>query len=901
MNVHGSQFLSHAKREAQRYGRDEFVFVRELVQNARDAGASEISFESQLIGGTYVLSCRDNGCGMDAHHLQSFLLKLYASDKGQHQLGMFGVGFWSILLFEPEAFYVDTAREEEHHLLHYQQGFDRPQLRRLDPASPGTTVILHRPAPQGDEWSATLLERLITYCGHVMTLQGENPDAPQALRLSFNGLPCNRPMAVQGSWVECLRHRHAFGLVGFGEQPIVRLYKGGILLREAQSLGELWPSRPAVVPKLSGLHPQIVVNCPNLNVLLDRRTIAEDAALAELMHSCEQALLTLSRTMLDAVAPLDLANALARQLRKNGPAWLVALLLFLSLPLSALLFIGNSQAPVPTPAITRVLDAYRGPRLDDPHQPPSQWDIRSEGPRRLQLVLGMAEHFDSTRGWLPIQARNSRPYPTIHQPADGAVSFQVSHTELPLLLPTPLLGSLLPGSVTLNGRPFGELRLSERGESLLFGAAPITGTLRYQFILGKTTLAGAGLPPSLQPAWPPELLPWLRGSENLMPAQWPQWFTRQLRGRFRPVEREMDLASDDWLSAVFSQDQADCDIMNGLLTLLLNAKGLDARLALGMVLEDGRPRGHLHAWTVYREHRRWLWQDASHPLPGFQHPQALSSPDPLAAGPPLAGPPLAGPPLAGPPLAGPPLAGPPLAGPPLAGPPLAGLPQEDELGPTSDSSTGSGEAVDPAAIPAGNSPILLVCGGVILLGLLGLICFFVARAARGGARHWHSGAGEWQFAAAWLAHSLRNGQDSAEILFRPLLRLANGAHISTHQLLRRAHSAPLFCGEAGRGKSPMLLDRTCPVLAAITSFLPELLDERLGFGIRKSGHARRLRRGEGALSLGEWEAGWQVLLPAAPASEGSVEGSAEEHALHAEPDAARSGESPPPLNGQAAP
>jgi hypothetical protein len=785
---------------------------------------------------------------MDAHQLQAFLLKLYASDKGEHQLGMFGVGFWSILLFEPEAFFVDTSRGEEHHLLQYKQGRDRPQLRRLEPAAQGTTIILHRPAPRGDEWSAILIERLVYYCAHVMTLQGENPDAPQGLRLSFNGVPCNRAMAVQGTWVESLRQRHAFGLVGFGEQPLVRLYKGGILLREAKSLAELWPSRPGAVPKLTGLHPQIVVNCPGLNVLLDRRTIAEDAALAELMLSCEQALLSLSRRMLDAVAPLDLANASARLMRKDGRALLLAVLLFALLAASAFLFARRGREAYETPSLTRVLDAYKGPRLDDPHLPPTPLAIRSEGPSRLQLVLGMAEHFDPARGWLPMPGRSSGPYPAIERPADGALAFQVSNSPLPLLLPTPLLGSLLADSVTLNGRPYGELRLSERGDPLLFGSGPITGTLHYQFVLGKTTLTGPRLSTPAPVSWPAELLPWLRGSENLMPAQWPLWFIRQLRGRFRSADQAMELSAADWLSAVFAQDQADCDIMNGLLTLLLNAKGLDARLALGMVLEDGRPRGHLHAWTVYREHRRWFWQDASHPLPSFHFPAPSLSPDPPAAGPPLAGPPVAGPPV---------------AGPLVPGPSADGEARGDDAAQTGDPASGSAEAYEP---PAGFDKVLLLslfASGIFFLAFAVLIALRRRTAARSRA----VGAGEWQFAAAWLVHSLRTGQEHAEVLFRPLLRLANGAHISAHQVMRRARRGPLYCGKPATARPRYLLDCDCPVLAAIAPFLPELLDERLGFAPKRAGDALRL--GEGALSLGEWEAGWQILLPPELAPDGA--------------------------------
>jgi DNA mismatch repair ATPase MutL len=79
------------------------VFVRELLQNARDAGATAVAFIARSDGGTWRLSCRDDGEGMSYAHARRYLFALYASSKEQRrdQVGRFGVGFWSILRFEP--------------------------------------------------------------------------------------------------------------------------------------------------------------------------------------------------------------------------------------------------------------------------------------------------------------------------------------------------------------------------------------------------------------------------------------------------------------------------------------------------------------------------------------------------------------------------------------------------------------------------------------------------------------------------------------------------------------------------------------------------------------------------------------------------------------------------------
>ena len=49
------------------------------------------------------VTCRDDGCGMSYQHARRFLFALYASSKeaSREQAGKFGIGFWSVLRFEP--------------------------------------------------------------------------------------------------------------------------------------------------------------------------------------------------------------------------------------------------------------------------------------------------------------------------------------------------------------------------------------------------------------------------------------------------------------------------------------------------------------------------------------------------------------------------------------------------------------------------------------------------------------------------------------------------------------------------------------------------------------------------------------------------------------------------------
>ncbi|MGB1276905.1 MAG: sacsin N-terminal ATP-binding-like domain-containing protein, partial [Nannocystaceae bacterium] len=104
-------FRARARLEADRYGPDPWIFVRELLQNARDAGATQVTFIVEQASSGDRIICRDDGEGMDLGHARRYLFSLYASSKETRsdQVGKFGVGFWSILRFEPTRIVIGSA------------------------------------------------------------------------------------------------------------------------------------------------------------------------------------------------------------------------------------------------------------------------------------------------------------------------------------------------------------------------------------------------------------------------------------------------------------------------------------------------------------------------------------------------------------------------------------------------------------------------------------------------------------------------------------------------------------------------------------------------------------------------------------------------------------------------
>jgi molecular chaperone HtpG len=93
---------------------DPYAFLRELVQNSMDAGATRI--EVTLLRsseGMVQTSVRDDGTGMTPPIMENALLTLFSSSKegDSTKIGKYGVGFISVLALDPERVLVDTWRD----------------------------------------------------------------------------------------------------------------------------------------------------------------------------------------------------------------------------------------------------------------------------------------------------------------------------------------------------------------------------------------------------------------------------------------------------------------------------------------------------------------------------------------------------------------------------------------------------------------------------------------------------------------------------------------------------------------------------------------------------------------------------------------------------------------------
>ena len=95
-----------------------FTCLRELVQNAMDAGTEQIEIKTSYLSdpGGVVLELRDFGEGMNRDIIDGKLTRLFSSDKENDltKIGKFGIGFVSVFSLKPELVIVDTGRDGEY-------------------------------------------------------------------------------------------------------------------------------------------------------------------------------------------------------------------------------------------------------------------------------------------------------------------------------------------------------------------------------------------------------------------------------------------------------------------------------------------------------------------------------------------------------------------------------------------------------------------------------------------------------------------------------------------------------------------------------------------------------------------------------------------------------------------
>lgn len=638
------------------------MFVRELLQNARDAGATRVEIAAEARGGRWVLRCRDDGEGMSFAHARRFLFSLYASSKEarRDQVGRFGVGFWSILRFEPDRIVIRSrprsgdlaARDPDEGPTAWEielTGDLESAQRRSTELGPGTEVTLERAALDGE------LERRV----HEAASQNarflctrDDPERP--LTVTINGRPINAPFALPAPSASFRRGR-VRGVVALGEAARVELFSRGLRVRSAASLADFVVaggkssdrSRVQFAELPGRLAPQALLESDALELMLSRSDARDNKALRRLVALAQRELEGLIARQLDAARPLPWWQRPWALLR-DGLRRSLALRMALAALLGAALAAGGARALWGERAWARLrggadspdwtgtsgqgltasaslparysdlADRYRGPQVDVLTGVGGGETPLSYAPGELRpyfAALIFARLSEAERAPAP---RPAGAYPFVRCEAGQdcvALELRLEAPAGTLRIPMPTGHRVVEGSARV-GEAAAEVVRGAEGEALLVLRAPSNAALRY-----VTAPAPAGEVPAgpTSGLLSPELAREASALRARSVAERVQILTARTR-RLVVYSTDPKVAAEhrraagrSFIARAVEIGRGDCDVQNGLLAALLQEAGVPARLAIGFVGQGGgRVRPWLHAWVEYLGERGvWEVADAS--------------------------------------------------------------------------------------------------------------------------------------------------------------------------------------------------------------------------------------------------------------------------------------------------
>lgn len=661
-------FRDCALAEASRYGSDPWVFLRELLQNARDAGARRVEITVARGDGVELIRFRDDGCGMSAEHAQRYLFALYASSKEEDegQVGQFGVGFWSVLRFRPRRIVIRSRPlagrgDAGRHGTAWQVELDR----RLESAAfsaceleAGTEIVLERPleeeGPDGRDLATAVFAAVHRYGRYATRYEKARWTAlksrgEQPLEITVDGRRVDTEMRLPAP-SSVFRRRGLRGAVALAEAPSVELFANGLFVRQAASLEDLLEESPSTGDGASMLDlpatvaPWIVLDSRELEVLLARSDVRQTRHLRRLVKTAERELERLIERQLEAVRPRSrIASWRARLLasgRRLGAglrraptwkklAWLVvpaglagAALGWtaLSRPAANAPAVGWIARPAFGPVVAHYADLgarYQGARLDPAESRGTQLALTYSPASQVlflnALVVDDPNGSPADAAGEPV-AVGRYPGAPCQNPV-ACVSFSLVTASGPMRLPVPTGHRVDPSSVRLNGRPAAIARTAA-DEPLL--AAREGDLVEYR-------TGPAPVPPEILSTVPAPPLPPALAAVGHRLRQQP--IESRVEGAVAEVAARVaydrtELAAQayaaerargrDFVEAALAVGKGDCDVQNGLVVALLQTAGVAARLAVGYVGRNGRAEPGLHAWAEFlASDGSWRVADAS--------------------------------------------------------------------------------------------------------------------------------------------------------------------------------------------------------------------------------------------------------------------------------------------------
>lgn len=255
---------------------DPLAFLRELVQNAIDAGTNDIAISCEFASdgdrGVTTIEVADSGCGMTRRIIERELTRLFASSKdGDHtKIGKFGIGFVSVFAIAPDAVCVDTSREGERWRVLF--GRDRSyDLRTLAEPIEGTRVRVIKATTRAehDDLKQRVPATVRRWCRHTrceIRVDGVAINEP----IDLPDAPC-RVSVDDGVTTIVVGHAR-------DRRPFHGFYNAGLTLYEADEHPRWLPRSGAQDDGPAVAAIACKASSPQLEHTLTRDKVIEDAA-----------------------------------------------------------------------------------------------------------------------------------------------------------------------------------------------------------------------------------------------------------------------------------------------------------------------------------------------------------------------------------------------------------------------------------------------------------------------------------------------------------------------------------------------------------------------------------------------------------------------------------------------
>ena len=263
---------------------DRYAFVRELVQNGIDAGATSLKVRVvHRPDGVAVVSVADDGQGMTRAIIEGPLLTLFNSEKDgdSTKIGKYGVGFVSVFALDPDVVVVESWRDGKAHRLELapDHSYELSEVETPRGAkTPSGTIVSVQRQMDGETYAdhaSRTRAALLRWCRYARLPISYREGAGKRERV-------DRELDVEAAHRVRVERGERTIVVGAGGESFGGFYHRGLTLHETTSLP----------PALAGL--TFKIDSPALQHTLSRDNVRHDdgyhAAMRELRTIVETTL-----------------------------------------------------------------------------------------------------------------------------------------------------------------------------------------------------------------------------------------------------------------------------------------------------------------------------------------------------------------------------------------------------------------------------------------------------------------------------------------------------------------------------------------------------------------------------------------------------------------------------------